>query len=112
MDHIWKIADSIVPVDRPGDFNQAMMDLGATICTPKKPLCLECPIADLCLANKRFDDKLVMDIEEGTGISTETNRVMFPTEISREKGRGRPTLMEILKYNFHRVALILRGLLI
>jgi A/G-specific adenine glycosylase len=32
----------------PGDHNQAMMELGATICTPKSPLCLECPVYDLC----------------------------------------------------------------
>ena len=33
---------------RPGDFNQAMMELGATLCTPRKPACLRCPITPLC----------------------------------------------------------------
>jgi A/G-specific adenine glycosylase len=32
----------------PGDHNQAMMELGATVCLPKSPLCLQCPVADLC----------------------------------------------------------------
>jgi A/G-specific adenine glycosylase len=32
----------------PGDFNQAMMELGATVCLPRSPLCLQCPICDLC----------------------------------------------------------------
>jgi A/G-specific adenine glycosylase len=40
----------LVPPDRPGDFAQAMMDLGATICTPRKPLCSACPLAAACAA--------------------------------------------------------------
>jgi A/G-specific adenine glycosylase len=36
--------------DRPGDFNEALMELGATICTPRSPTCLSCPIADDCRA--------------------------------------------------------------
>ncbi len=43
-------ADTLTPDRRPGDFAQAMMDLGATICTPRKPRCLHCPIADPCQA--------------------------------------------------------------
>ena len=38
------------PADRPGDFVQAMMDLGATICTPRSPSCLVCPLASGCAA--------------------------------------------------------------
>ena len=38
----------MVPLDRPGDFAQAMMDLGATICTPKRPRCMLCPLLDDC----------------------------------------------------------------
>ncbi|QPC87040.1 A/G-specific adenine glycosylase [Mesorhizobium sp. NBSH29] len=41
---------SIFPANRPGDFAQAMMDLGATICTPRKPACLTCPLNDNCAA--------------------------------------------------------------
>lgn len=39
-----------VPADRPGDFAQALMDLGATICTPKTPRCLLCPVQTVCAA--------------------------------------------------------------
>lgn len=53
LDHIWKLSDQLVPVKKPGDYNQAMMDLGATICTPKKPACKTCPVAHVCLANQR-----------------------------------------------------------
>ncbi len=45
-------ADELTPRDRAGDFAQAMMDLGATICTPKKPACALCPLAEGCLARK------------------------------------------------------------
>ncbi|WP_173931073.1 A/G-specific adenine glycosylase [Chelativorans sp. Marseille-P2723] len=41
---------TLVPDERPGDFAQAMMDLGATICTPRQPSCALCPIADGCAA--------------------------------------------------------------
>lgn len=41
---------AMTPQDRPGDFAQAMMDLGATICTPKRPACALCPFNDVCLS--------------------------------------------------------------
>lgn len=41
---------SITPASRPGDFAQAMMDLGATICTPRSPACLTCPLSAHCVA--------------------------------------------------------------
>jgi A/G-specific adenine glycosylase len=39
---------ALVPADRPGDFAQAMMDLGATVCQPKAPKCMLCPLQDRC----------------------------------------------------------------
>ena len=44
------LAQSLLPADRPGDFNQAMMDFGAIQCTPASPACLTCPLADSCVA--------------------------------------------------------------
>ncbi len=46
-------AAALVPADRPGDFNQALMELGATICTPRSPRCPDCPLRGLCLARAR-----------------------------------------------------------
>jgi A/G-specific adenine glycosylase len=43
----------LVPADRPGDFAQALMDLGATICTPRRPACGLCPWAQRCEAHRR-----------------------------------------------------------
>ena len=48
---IRKIVDAMTPADRAGDFAQAMMDLGATICRPKAPECGRCPLAADCVAH-------------------------------------------------------------
>lgn len=47
---LWSFAEKLVPAKSPGEFNQAMMDLGATICTPTEPHCDECPVVSSCLA--------------------------------------------------------------
>jgi len=44
----WLAAEGLLDRERPGDFNQAMMELGATVCTPRGPACLTCPVAELC----------------------------------------------------------------
>jgi A/G-specific adenine glycosylase len=45
---LWRAADDLLDRQRPGDFNQAMMELGATVCTPRAPACLMCPVVELC----------------------------------------------------------------
>lgn len=47
---IRALVEKLVPRERPGDFAQAMMDLGATICTPKRPRCMLCPVREDCSA--------------------------------------------------------------
>ena len=54
---IRRLADTLVPQRRPGDFTQGMMDLGATICTPKRPACVLCPWMDACAARARGDQE-------------------------------------------------------
>lgn len=46
---LWKAAGNLLDQKRPGDFNQAMMELGATICMPRAPACLACPVMELCV---------------------------------------------------------------
>lgn len=46
---------SATPQDRPGDFAQALMDLGATLCSPKRPACALCPLEDVCDARAAGD---------------------------------------------------------
>lgn len=52
---ITQAAAELVPQERPGDFNQAMMDLGATICVPGTPSCERCPVAEMCDACREGD---------------------------------------------------------
>ena len=52
---IRRLAATLTPARRAGDFAQGMMDLGATLCTPKKPACVLCPWTDDCAARARGD---------------------------------------------------------
>ncbi|XP_077321376.1 adenine DNA glycosylase-like isoform X1 [Lithobates pipiens] len=54
-DALWSLANGLVDPMRPGDFNQAMMELGATVCTPKKPVCSECPLQSQCRAYRKVE---------------------------------------------------------
>lgn len=49
---LWELADINLPKGHAGDYNQALMDLGATICIPKNPRCLTCPVMKLCRARQ------------------------------------------------------------
>jgi A/G-specific adenine glycosylase len=70
---IQQIIDNLLPLKFPGDFNEAMMELGATICTPTSPLCSVCPLSTDCQARKK---KL-----EGI-LPYKSNRPMIPTRQS------------------------------
>lgn len=50
---LWQYAQKNVPRGKAGDYNQALMDLGATLCTPKKPRCDQCPLTTLCKAHRQ-----------------------------------------------------------
>ena len=45
----WQQAQAMLAPSRPGDFNQAMMELGATVCVPREPRCLLCPVRKCCV---------------------------------------------------------------
>jgi A/G-specific adenine glycosylase len=47
---LWELSESLIPADKVYDFNQALMDFGATVCTARKPVCLVCPMNDICKA--------------------------------------------------------------
>lgn len=50
---LWIVAERLVPEDSAHDYTQAIMDLGATVCTPKHPDCEHCPLASICLARTK-----------------------------------------------------------
>lgn len=50
---LWAVAEKLVPSQNPGDWNQALMELGATVCLPENPDCGACPISKYCTAFKK-----------------------------------------------------------
>ncbi|MBX9624045.1 MAG: A/G-specific adenine glycosylase [Gemmataceae bacterium] len=56
---VWAAAGAVLPAKRAGDFNQALMELGALVCTPANPRCRQCPLAKVCVAN-RYDLQAVI----------------------------------------------------
>lgn len=74
--HFAKLADGLLDRSRPGAFNQAMMELGATVCLPNKPQCLICPVAQICAARKngRQDQR---PVRMAAVKSIEEERVVF-----------------------------------
>jgi A/G-specific adenine glycosylase len=49
---LWELAEMTLPLGMAGDYNQALMDLASSICTPRSPTCLICPIRDFCEAQQ------------------------------------------------------------
>jgi A/G-specific adenine glycosylase len=52
--HLWSVSEALVPYKHVFDFNQGLMDLGATICTARRPKCVACPVEKLCRSSKDF----------------------------------------------------------
>jgi len=67
---LWQIAAELVPSRDPGSFNQALMELGALVCSPERPACSRCPLANVCRARR---DNL-----------TETIPAMPPRRVAKE----------------------------
>ncbi|MEA2953889.1 MAG: A/G-specific adenine glycosylase, partial [Alphaproteobacteria bacterium] len=55
---IQRLAETLAPERRFGDFAQALMDVGATVCTPQRPACVLCPLNDGCAARRRGDPEV------------------------------------------------------
>ena len=52
---LWRLAERVLPRGRAGDWNQAQMDQGATICVARRPRCMACPVASVCRSRVRQD---------------------------------------------------------
>ena len=53
VERMWAWAEELVPPGEPGEFNQALMELGARVCVPKRPRCEACPLTRLCVAREK-----------------------------------------------------------
>jgi A/G-specific adenine glycosylase len=56
--HLWVVSEALVPRKDVFDFNQGLMDLGAIVCTPRRPRCSQCPVGKLCRSRQEFTELL------------------------------------------------------
>ncbi|XP_054346172.1 adenine DNA glycosylase isoform X6 [Pongo pygmaeus] len=86
---LWGLAQQLVDPARPGDFNQAAMELGATVCTPQRPLCSQCPVESLCRARQRVERERLLasrslssspDVEECAANTGQCHLCLPPSE--------------------------------
>ncbi len=89
---VWSAAARLVPPQQAGDFNQSLMDLGATICTPRQPSCLLCPVAASCEARRRGLQDVIprstprpapTEVREACAVITQGDRYLVV-----QRGRG------------------------
>jgi len=52
QDRLWRLAEELLPARNVGDFNQGLMELGATVCLPRTPSCSVCPVREYCRAHR------------------------------------------------------------
>ena len=74
---LWSLAEQLVPADRPGDFNQGLMELGALVCRPEEPLCEQCPLLPECIAGNSPDPTALPEIPPGRATVTVTHSSAF-----------------------------------
>lgn len=68
VERFWTLASELVRGPRPGDLNQALMELGATLCTPKRPHCLACPVHRDCRAAAAGDPEALPRKKKRTAV--------------------------------------------
>ena len=94
---LWQHAESLLPNKGVGDFNQALMELGALVCTPANPSCGDCPLAGVCRANLqgrqdqiplRAKPVAVTQIEEVAVIVRKKDRLLLVQRPMRGAGPG------------------------
>ncbi|CAH8348348.1 unnamed protein product [Eruca vesicaria subsp. sativa] len=73
--NFWKLAAQLVDPSRPGDFNQSLMELGATLCSVSKPSCSSCPVSSQCRAYSLFQENRTIPVTE------------YPTKVVKAKPR-------------------------
>lgn len=80
---LWALSAQLVPTDSPGDFNQALMELGALVCTPRSPQCPACPLTKSCIAYKRgWQDRL----PQPRAVALK-KKILYPCGIIERNGR-------------------------
>ena len=70
---LWSLAEQLVPVEFPGDFNQGLMELGALVCSPADPKCEHCPLLADCVAGNSADPSALPEFPPGRAAIAETH---------------------------------------
>ncbi|KAG7543293.1 HhH-GPD domain [Arabidopsis thaliana x Arabidopsis arenosa] len=73
--NFWKLAAQLVDPSRPGDFNQSLMELGATLCSVSKPSCSSCPVSSQCRAFSLSEENRTISVTD------------YPTKVIKAKPR-------------------------
>jgi len=105
---LTNIAEGLIPAENPGDFNQALMDLGATICLPAgEPKCSECPVRNLCAADQNdLTRNIPLKIrKKNREIEKRTVLILSKENLfairKRKPGNLLPNLWEFLNFEGH-----------
>jgi A/G-specific adenine glycosylase len=94
---LWGTAEALLPVRRVGDFNQALMELGALVCTSAKPKCAACPLSDGCVARRQgLQEKLpalaapprTVQVQEVAVVVRRASRVLLVQRPDRGRWAG------------------------
>jgi A/G-specific adenine glycosylase len=100
-EELWQIAERWIGRERPGDFNQAMMELGATVCVPRSPQCLLCPVRDLCATRGELKDAAAVPAQRKReihfGLARRADKV-FLVQRSKEQSLM-PGMWELPEYS-------------
>lgn len=79
---LWSLAEQLVPDEAPGDFNQALMELGALVCDSSDPRCEQCPLLKVCSAGNSPDPSALPEIASGkTAINVVHGSVIIQNEV-------------------------------
>jgi A/G-specific adenine glycosylase len=91
--HAARQADSVLCRRRPGDWNQAVMELGAVVCKPQAPRCDACPVASCCAALKRVQDAAAADAPPPLPAVTD-----FPTRVAKAPRRVEAVCVRVVEW--------------
>jgi A/G-specific adenine glycosylase len=80
-EQLWDASEQMLDRNRPGDFNQAMMELGATVCTPRSPACLTCPVIEMCATRGELTGSAKTS-------SQKKREIHYALVLREENGRG------------------------
>jgi len=109
---LQKTADVLLDSDTPGDWNEAMMELGATVCTPRAPQCLLCPVSEFCKARKQglaegIPEKrkkratVKITLASAVFVDDEGNTLLLPPPKSRNKSAHGENVSALLSRMWH-----------